>query len=413
MVPRFRPTIGSAELLATLASEPGALARFEQALAAQFGAADGIAFAYGRTALYGLCKALALAGDEVILPAYTCSVVAHAVALSGNVCRFVDITLDDYNMDLDQVAAAITERTAMVVATHLFGFPLDIDRLESIVRAAERRFGRRIVIVQDCAHGFGARWKGGLVSAAPDVAFFGLNISKNMTSIFGGMLITSNPELARAVRGWSAANLRQPSWSKPLLRRVYIWAAAIGFTGPMYSLVRWLQDETTLLDGLTKAYHLDDEIVMPPDFLDRMLAVEAQVGLVQVARYAGMERARVANAHHYLDHLAVPPGWVLPPRTDGATYSHFPVRVPDRAAAVAAFRRAGVQVGEVIEYSVPHLSCYGGRLDPWEFPNAWLCSKHMINLPVHPGLCEADLEKVVDGAAAVARAQALAKRTKG
>lgn len=413
MVPRFKPVIGTAELLATVGNSPDAVAQFEQTFAAQFGASEGAAFAYGRTAIYALCKALGLDGAEVIMPAYTCSVVAHAVALSGNVCRFVDVTLTDYNMNLDQVEAAINERTAMVVATHLYGFPVDLDRLDGIVRSAERKFGRRIIVVQDCAHSFGARWRGRLVSSAPDVAVYGLNISKVMTSIFGGMLTTSNAELAKSIRQWRTSNLRPAPPVKPTLRRLYLWAAAVGFTGPVYALVRWLQDETTLLDRLTKSYHLDDEVVLPPDFLDRMLDVEARVGLAQLRRYPEMERARQDHARFYLKSLVAPPGWVLPPWVEGATYSHFPVRVPDRAAAVAAFRRAGVQAGEVIEYSVPHLDAYAGDRDRREFPNAWLCSQHMINLPVHAGLCGADREKVIDVVSDWARSHALADRPKG
>lgn len=399
MVPRFKPAIGARELLATAGVRAGAVPAFERAFAEQFGATEGISFAYGRTALFALLKALSLTGGEVIMPAYTCSVVAHAVTLSGNSCRFVDVRLDDYNMDLDQVEAALSDRTVMVLATHLFGFPLDIDRLSDSVRAAERKFGRRIIVIQDCAHAFGVRWKGRLVSSAPDAALFGFNISKVLTSIFGGMMTTNDRELAGRLRAWSASHLREPSRVKPTQRRLYLWAATMAFTAPVYSAVRWLQDETPVLDRLTKAYHRDEDIALPPDFLDRMLPVEAQVGLAQLQRYPEIERARRDHARFYLEHLAVPTDWVLPPMVEGATYSHFPVRVPDRAAVVAAFRRAGVQAGEVIEYSVPHLPGYTARCDPRQFPNAWLCSQHMINLPVHPGLSERDRERVLACAA--------------
>jgi dTDP-4-amino-4,6-dideoxygalactose transaminase len=81
---------------------------------------------------------------------------------------------------------------------------------------------------------------------------------------------------------------------------------------------------------------------------------------------------------------------------DGATYSHFPVRVPDRAAAVRLFLEAGIHVGEVIEYSVPHLTGYATRVDPAKFPNSRVCGDHLINLPVHPSLSSRDRQRVVD-----------------
>ena len=402
MIPRFQPAIGVDELRALANAPAGSVERFEAAFAGHFGGTDGIAFSYGRTALWALLQALELDGAEVIVPAYTCSVVAHAVALSRNTCRFVDATLTDYNMDLDQVEQAISPATRMIVATHLFGFALDVDRLRAIVAAAEQRHGHKIWIVQDCAHAFGARWQGRLVAAEADIALFGLNISKSMTSIFGGMLTTRDTALASRVRAWRGAHERKAPATKALARRAYLLAATAAFQNSVYGAVRWLQDETPVLHRLTTAFHRDDEIAFPPDYQDAMLDVEAAVGLVQLARLDGFERKRRENAEYYLTHLHAPADWVLPPMVDGATYSHFPVRVADRGREVARFRRAGVQVGEVIEYSVPHLSCYAAASEPARFPHSLLCSTHIINLPVHPTLSPAERQRVVNAVAAVA-----------
>ncbi len=402
MIPRFRPAIGVGELRALAPAPAGSVERFERAFADHFGAAEGIAFSYGRTALWALLQALEIERAEVIVPAYTCSVVAHAVTLSRNTCRFVDATLSDYNMDLDEVERAITPATRMIVATHLFGFPLDTDRLRAIVAAAERRHGRKIWVVQDCAHAFGARWRGRLVAADPDVALFGLNISKSMTSIFGGMLTTADRTLASRVRAWRDAHRTSAPPARALARRAYLVAAAAAFNNAVYGAVRWLQDDTPVLNRLTKAYHRDDLIRFPPDHQEAMLDVEAAVGLVQLARLDGFERRRRENAGFYLTHLRPPADWTLPPMIEGATYSHFPVRVADRAKEIARFRRAGVQAGEVIEYSVPHLAGYAAHGRPELFPNAWLCAGHMINLPVHPTLSGAERQRVVDAVSAAA-----------
>ncbi|MFP5379715.1 MAG: DegT/DnrJ/EryC1/StrS family aminotransferase, partial [Vicinamibacteria bacterium] len=135
MIPRLRPAFGAAELAAALRpGGPDDVEGFEREFAARFGAAEAVAFPYGRSALWAFLQAVGLHDAEVIAPSYTCVVVQHAMVLSGNVPRFVDNTLADYNMDLDQVAAAINERTGAIVATHLFGFPLDLDRFGAIVR---------------------------------------------------------------------------------------------------------------------------------------------------------------------------------------------------------------------------------------------------------------------------------------
>jgi perosamine synthetase len=402
VIPRFQPAIGVDELRALTHAPAGSVAAFERAFAAHFDATQGIAFSYGRTALYGLLRALDITGGEVVVPAYTCSVVAHAVTLSGNTCRFVDATLADYNMNLDDVERVLSPATRMIVATHLFGFPLDIDRLRRIVAAAEGRYGRKIWVVQDCAHAFGARWHGRLVAAEPDIALFGLNISKTMTSIFGGMLATSDDTLAARVRAWRDANAKKPPPTKALARRAYLLAAGAAFQNSVYGAVRWLQDETPVLQRLTTAYHRDDLVRFPPDYQDAMLDVEAAVGIAQLARLDEFERQRREHARFYLANIRSLDGWVLPPWVDGGTYSHFPVRVVDRAREIARFRRAGVQAGEVIEYSVPHLSCYDGDAAADRYPNSRWFSGHVINLPVHPALTPPERQRVVDAVSAVA-----------
>jgi perosamine synthetase len=396
VIPRLRPAFGAAELAAALRpGSPADVTAFEREFAAKFEAAEGVAFPYGRAALAAFLQVVGLKDAEVIAPSYTCVVVQHATVLSGNVPRFVDNTLDDYNMDLDQVAAAITERTGAIVATHLFGFPLDLDRLHAIVREAEQRFGRKIWVIQDCAHSFGARWKGRLVCREGDTALFGLNISKVVSSIFGGMLTFCDAALAAKVRAWRDAHVAPAGTLKAASRLAYLAATYPAFHRWPYGLVHWLQYQTPVLDRLTKAYHLDEAIRFPPDAGEAMLPIEARVGLVQLGKYEDMVARRRAHAAHYTDALRNVPSWVLPPSVEGATWSHYPVRVPDRDLAVRHFRRHGVHVGEVIEYSVAHMPPYVPYAAGQDLPNALLCSGHMINLPVHPQLTDAEREHVI------------------
>jgi dTDP-4-amino-4,6-dideoxygalactose transaminase len=396
MIPRLKPAFGGSEIAAALRSgSAGDVPAFEAAFAHQFEAAEAVAFPYGRTALKGLLHALELKDAEIIAPSYTCVVVQHAVLLSGNVPVFVDNTMTDYNMDLDRLAAAITPRTAMIVATHLFGFPLDLDRLRAIVSSAEQRLGRKIWVVQDCAHAFGARWQGRLVCNEGDTALFGLNVSKVLSSIFGGMLTFTDRALAARVRAWRDLNLTPASAIKSVRRLAYLAALYPAFQQLPYGLVHFLQYRTTLLDRLTKAYHLDEAVRFPPDAGEQMLPIEARVGLAQLRKYDWMIGRRRSLAARYDAGLKGVPGWVMPPLVDGATYSHYPVRVPDRQAAVDHFARHGVHLGEVVEYSVAHLGAYTRYASGAEFPNSLYCSRHMVNLPIHPQLSDADADRVI------------------
>lgn len=358
MIPRFKPWLGWSELIALFKSNKGAVERFEKAFAKTFNAVDAVAFPYGRSAQWAFFKAMGIENAEIIMPAYTCSVVAHAVTLSGNRPRFVDIQYNDYNMNLDLIPGAINENTRAIIATHTFGYPQDLDRLESILKSAEARYGHKIFLIQDCCHAFGAEWNGRMVGTSGDVAVYAFNISKLMTSIFGGMLTFQNQSSADKVRSWRDTHYRRSGVLKGIKRRIYLIAVYLSFYEKIYTLTWWLQERTSLLNKFTKSYHLDGKVHFPPDYLDRMLEVEAAIGLVQLNRYPEIIRRRRANAVWYDQNLPRRDGWIFPPIVTGATYSHYVVQVPDRKAVIDEWADKGVHLGELIQYSVPSIGPY-------------------------------------------------------
>lgn len=380
MIPRFKPWLDHREFFALFRRNRGAVESFEREFAQDFQAAEAVAFPYGRSALWAFLQAVGIKDAEVVMPAYTCSVVAHAISLSGNTPRFVDIRLSDYNMDLDLLPEAMNENTRAVVATHLFGYPLDLDRVENIVAEAEAKYGHKIWVIQDCAHAFGASWQGRLVGTSGDVALYALNISKMMTSIFGGMLTFQDQDLAAKVRAWRDVHYKQPSWLKGVMRRLYLLAVYVAFNEKVYGLTWWLQEKTPILNKFTKSYHLDDQIRFPPDYLDRMLDVEAAVGLEQLKKYPEITARRRAIADFYDKNLKRRPDWIMPPIVEGATYSHYVVLVSSRIECIRDFAKKRIQLGELIQYSVDSLADYGRSGS--ECQNSINASLHTINIPV-------------------------------
>lgn len=394
MIPRLKPYLGWEEAGALLGSGSSSVERFEAEFARTFDVRHAIAFPYGRSALWAFFKAVGLAGEEVLQPAYSCVVVAHATVLSGNTPVFVDCNLRDYNMDLEHFASMLNEKTRVVIPTHVFGYPMDVNTVDEIVRTAENRYGHKIWVVQDCAHSFDARWDGKPVSRAGDVALYGLNISKMITSIFGGMLTTNDGGLAERIRTWRDDHFHKPAILKSMLRRLYLLAVYPAFNDSLYGLVYWLQNETPFLDMLTKAYHLDEKVHFPPDFMDFMLGIEAEVGRRQLMKYDEIISRRRETAAYYNKALTTAKIDNLPPLIEGATYSHYVIRAEDREEVMKAMAGRGVQVGQLIEYSVPHISSYLQYSDPSRFPNSLLCSRHTINLPIHAHLKMHQIEKI-------------------
>ena len=396
MIPRFKPYLGRQELLAAFRQQEHAVAHFEEAFASTFEARYAVAFRYGRSGLWAFFKALGIEGAEVIMPAFTCVVVAHAVVLSGNIPRFVDVTLYDYNMDLEQVAAAINERTRAIIAIHLFGYPLNVNRLDEIIGAAEARWGHKIWVIQDCAHALGARWQGRLVCNAGDAALFSLHVSKPLTCIAGGMITTNNAEVHQKLRAFRDDYFTQMDSFQRFRTLYHLLKSYPRYNEHVYQWVDWLKENTRLLDQRKPPRRPSAHIRFPQDHLGQMLELEASIGLEQLRKYPELVRHQHENAHYYAEHLRDTPALKLPPLVEGATYSQYVVRVPNRQALLQTARRRNVHLAPWIDYSLPTTPACSQYAMAQEFPNAELCSQTTVSLPVYAPLTEKQRARVVE-----------------
>jgi dTDP-4-amino-4,6-dideoxygalactose transaminase len=328
-----------------------------------------------------LLEAMGLKGAEVLCPAYTCVVVAHAIVHSGNEPRFVDSRDDDFNMDLDLAERAITDKIGAIIATSIFGYPVDLDRLDHI-----RERHPQLKVIQDCAHSFGAQFKGRSVQGAGNAAIYGLNVSKLITSIFGGMVTTDDDALAARLRALRKDRLAPATFAKSVRRLLYLLAVYPAFSQSLYGLVHALE-RSRMLDRFVK-YYDEANIDMPPDYLETMSPIEARVGVAQITKYAPIIARRREVAQYYDEQLRSLSRLRLPPIVDGATYSHYVVRVDRRDALLERALQRGVQLGTLIEYSIPEMPAYQARALAGQAacPIASRMAQMSVNLPLCCGL---------------------------
>ncbi|QQS47913.1 MAG: DegT/DnrJ/EryC1/StrS family aminotransferase [Acidobacteriota bacterium] len=167
---------------------------FGAAFAAEHDARYGVAVANGTVSLELALKAAGTGfGDEVIVPAYTWEGTAAAVLFTGAVPVFVDVDPGTYCLDPALVEAAITPKTKAIIPVHL-GFRFaDMDRLTEI---AERH---GLFLLEDCAHAHGGKWNGKGAGSIGQAGSFSFQTSKLMTAGEGGIVITSDIDLADQV----------------------------------------------------------------------------------------------------------------------------------------------------------------------------------------------------------------------
>ncbi len=167
---------------------------FARRFAAAHTASYGVAVANGTVSLELALEAAGIGfGDEVIVPAYTWEGTAAAVLFAGAAPVFVDVDPDTYCLDAALVEAAITERARAIIPVHL-GFRFaDMDAMMEIATK------RGLFVLEDCAHAHGGRWRDRGAGSIGHAGSFSFQTSKLMTAGEGGIVITSNIDIADQV----------------------------------------------------------------------------------------------------------------------------------------------------------------------------------------------------------------------
>ena len=144
-------------------------------------------------------------GDEVIVPAYTYCATANVIVHCGAKPVMVDVNADDFDVCLENVRRAITDKTKVIMPVDLGGMPCAYDELFELVETEEVKTlfqakteeqGKlgRILILSDSAHSIGAEYKGRKAGCLADVSVFSFHAVKNLTTAEGGAIMLNLPE---------------------------------------------------------------------------------------------------------------------------------------------------------------------------------------------------------------------------
>lgn len=176
---------------------------FEKEFAEYCNASYGVGVASGTDALtLSLLSCDVKAGDEVIAPSHTAVATIAAIEMTGAKPILVDIDIQRYTIDPNQVEKAITDKTRAIIPVHLYGCPAD---LKPILEVARRK---NIFVIEDCAQAHGAKYQGQRAGTGGDMAAFSFYPTKNLGAFGdGGMIITNDSSLAEKVK-----SLHQYGW---------------------------------------------------------------------------------------------------------------------------------------------------------------------------------------------------------
>ncbi|MCH5309930.1 MAG: DegT/DnrJ/EryC1/StrS family aminotransferase [Prevotella sp.] len=320
-------------------------------------------------------------GDEVITTAYTYTASASVVCHVGATLRLVDTQAGSYEMDYEQLADCINERTKAVIPVDLAGVPCDYDKLFAVVDSKRSLFHPandlqkalgRVAIVADAAHAFGARWKDKMIGGVADFTAFSFHAVKNFTTGEGGALTwCSRPEIDN--------------------ERLYKEFQLLSLHG---------QNKDALEKSQLNAWEYD---IVYPAYKCNMTDVTAAVGLVQMERYPNMLARRRELIGIYNQALQGEDVEVLRHYTDEYTSSGhlYLVRLNGynheaRNKVINQMAERGIATNVHFK-PLPMMTAYK-RLgfDIKDFPNAYRQFENEITLPLYTRLTMEQVEYLLE-----------------
>ena len=186
---------------------------FEKEFAKYLGVKFSIATSFGRTALYLGLRSIGVEDCEVIVPSFTCSVVRQAVIMTGAIPVFVDVDIDTFDLNTEDLKNKITSKTKVIILTHYFGNLAT--NIEEVLRIARIN---NILLLEDCAHSLGAEYAEQKIGTFGDLSIFSL--TKNLLNFGGGVLVTDNREIyskAKTIINTEKSNLFKRLLDFPLI----------------------------------------------------------------------------------------------------------------------------------------------------------------------------------------------------
>jgi dTDP-4-amino-4,6-dideoxygalactose transaminase len=321
---------------------------FEQKFAAYTGVRECVACNSGTDALYLALRAFNIGkGDEVITTPFTFIATSEVISAVGARPVFVDIDATTFNLDLQQLKAAITPKTKAIIPVHLFGQPVDMTVLMNIAQA------HNLIVIEDCAQSTGASWGGQKLGSIGHIGCFSFYPTKNLGGCGdGGAIATNDPNIAAKLR--------------------------------------------LLKEHGQKTRYVYEEIGIN----SRLDAIQAAILQIKLRYLDIWNRQRQAIASRYQQFLSQVPGIITPKELAGGqgVWNQYTIRILDNKRDWVRAQLLERGVNTMVYYPRPlHLQPVYKSLGyrPGQLPVAEKISQEVLSLPMFPELSVEDQDWVI------------------
>ncbi len=366
--------------------------KLSQEIGKRFNDVDSFAYTSARGALAAVFKASELKQtDEVLLSSFTCLAVPTAVIAAGATPTYCDINPYTMNVTPETVVAAVTSRTKIIVVQHTLGSIAPVEEIKAAVK------GKNILVIEDCALSYGSKHQGLPVGSRGDAGVFSMELSKTLTTGWGGILIVKNKKLAQKVAE------QYQKLQEPKVVQSFRMALQTALSGIFYMPnFHWLGCyglalffKMRLFGRSTPDAEYKGEV--SDNFILRLAKQQCALALHQWKRTDQIVNPCVANFQQ-LKSMLIELGYTPLGFSDETTLSVSPrisFLVSDRDAAVAYFHEQGIELGVWFDgplSPLPDASIFNYNRDA--HPMARMLSEHIVNLVCHRRLSALDMKYI-------------------
>ena len=302
-------------------------------------------------------------GDEVITTPMTFVATLNTIVHCGAKPVLVDVDLATYNIDVEQIKEAITDKTKVIMPVHYAGIPVDLD---PIYQLAEQH-GLRVL--EDAAHAIGSRYKGKIIGSFGDTQVFSFHPNKVMTTGEGGCVTTSDEHVFKEINTMRFHGIDREAWNR---------------------------------NAKEGSQHYD---VINPGFKYNMLDMQAAIGLHQLPELNNFIKKRTYLAERYQEVLQDWDEWTVPQVPDydiqHSWYIYAPLINPETAGMSRdefMQKMKEYNIGTGFHYQAAHLFSFYQQefgFKRGQFPNAEVISDRIISLPLFPDMSENEQDRVI------------------
>lgn len=341
------------------------VAQFEREFASYLdGEVTAIAVNSATAGLHLALEALGIGpGDEVIVPTLTFTATAEVVRYLGADPVLVDVDSHTLNISMDGIKAATTSRTRAIIPVHYAGLACEMDEIVEFARA------RGLHVVEDAAHAFPTVYKGRLVGTlSSDATIFSFYATKTMTTGEGGMIVTTNPQLAERMKIMRIHGINRDVFDRYVSQKP-----------------SWFYE------------------VVAPGFKYNLTDTAAALGIEQLHKIDRFSARRTQLAERYSSELRRLPLTLPEPAGDGSVHAWhlYVVRLTEAAhigrdALIQALFENGI--GTSVHFIPLHRQPYWHdryHLHQEQFPVAEAAYQCMLSLPLYTKMTDADQKRVI------------------